>query len=195
MVLTENLTYNGDLIHTRFAYKHLRDRVSPIGDIICFRGGMNVTTNLIDQEDLLNKDYIYSSDAVNFVWEIPNMCPLGAVAFQRLFNTQVANLLSLIYIKKPIEVDGDDLMVHDAFVGSDGQQHDKGKASVSITYTANNVALGHTGINVDAGRSAPGFAYSTHLTDEQTIAFMMDVNNMFYSILSDMFVATTKVIV
>ena len=67
MVLTENLTYNGDLIHTRFAYKHLRDNVSPIGDIICFRGSMNVTTNLIDQEDLLNKDYIYSSDAVNFL--------------------------------------------------------------------------------------------------------------------------------
>lgn len=195
MVLTENLTYNGDLIHARFAYKYLRDGVSPIGDIICFRGGMNVTTNLIDQEDLLNKDYIYSSDAVNFVWEIPNMCPLGAVAFQRLFNTQVANLLSLIYIKKPIEVDGDDLMVHNAFIGSDGQQHDKGKASVSITYTTNNVALGHTGINVDAGRSAPGFAYSTHLTDEQVVSFMLDVNNMFYSILSDMFVATTKVIV
>lgn len=195
MVTTENLTYNGDLIHARFAYKYLRDKVSPIGDIICFRGGMNVTTNLIDQEDLLNKDFIYSSDAINFIWEIPNMCPLGAVAFQRLFNTQVANLLSLIYIKKPIEVDGDDLMVHDPFMGSDGQQHDKGKASVSITYTNNNVALGHTGINIDAGRSAPGFAYSTKLNDEQVTAFMLDVNSMFYSILKDMFVATTKVIV
>ena len=29
-------------------------------------------------------------------WEIPNLCPLGAVSFQRLFNTGVANILSNI---------------------------------------------------------------------------------------------------
>lgn len=195
MVLDNNLLYNGDTIHERFAYKFLRDRVNPLGDIICFRGGMNVTTNLIDQEDLLNKDYIYSSDAMNFVWEIPNMCPMGAVAFQRLLNTQIANLLSIIYINKPIEVDGDDLLVHDKFVGSDGKDYDKGKASVSITYSTNNVAIGHTGINVDAGRSAPGFAYSTKLTDEQVVKFLHDVNGMFYAMLADFYVATSKVIV
>ena len=195
MVLDNNLLYNGDAIHKRFAYEYLRDRVSPIGDIICFRGGMNVTTNLIDQEDLLNKDYIYSSDAINFIWEIPNMCPMGAVAFQRLLNTQIANLLSLLYINKPIEVDGDDLIVHDKFVGSDGKDYEKGKASVSITYSTNNIAIGHTGINIDAGRGAPGFAYSTKLTDEQVTKFMQDVNNMFYNMVRDMQVATSKVII
>jgi hypothetical protein len=195
MVLTTNTTYNGDLIHKRFAYQFLRDKVSPIGDIVCFRGGMNVTTNLIDQEDLINKDYIYSGDAINFIWEIPNLCPFGAVAFQRLFNTQIANLLSIKYIQKPIEVDGDDLLVHDRFVGSDGKDYEKGKASVSITYSTNNVAIGHTGINIDAGRLAPGFAYSTKLSDEQADAFMNDVNQMFYVMCMDAFVATTKVIV
>lgn len=194
MVLDSKLNYNGDLIHKRFAYQFLRDQVNPIGDIICFRGGMNVTTNLIDQEDLLNKDYIFSADAMNFVWEIPNMCPLGAVAFQRLFNTQVANLLSVKYLGKPIEVDGDDLLVHDVFVGSDGQEHKRGKASVSITYSTNNVAIGHTGINIDAGKGAPGFAYSTHLNDQQVGDFMRDINDMFYYMLRDAFVATTKVI-
>lgn len=195
MILPTITSYNGDLIHKRFAYQFLRDQVFPIGDIICFRGGMNVTTNLIDQEDLLNKDYIFSSDAVNFVWEIPNLCPFGAVAFQRLLNTQIANLLSTRYINKPIEVDGDDLRVHDSFTGSDGKQYEVGKASVSITYSTNNVAIGHTGINIDAGKGAPGFAYSTHLDDSQVEAFMNDVNVMFYSMVKDIFTATTKVIV
>jgi len=195
MVLQETLNYSGEEIHKRFAYKYLRDNVSPIGDIICFRGGMNVTTNLIDLEDLLSKDYIYSGDAMNFIWEIPNMCPMGAVAFQRLFNTQIANLLSLVYLGKPIEVDGDDLIVHGKFIGSDGNEYEKGKASVSITYSANNVAIGHTGINVDAGRSAPSFAYSTRLTDEQVSKFLVDVNNMFYAMVRDMQVATSKVII
>ena len=195
MVLTSITNYNGDLIHKRFAYQFLRDQVNPIGDVVCFRGGMNVTTNLIDQEDLLNKDYIYSSDAVNFVWEIPNLCPFGAVAFQRLFNTQIANILSTRYIGKPIEVDGDDLIVHDEFVGSDGSTQPKGKASVSITYSTNNVAIGHTGININAGKGAPNFAYSTLLSDEQVVSFMNDVNATFYNVIRDMNIATTKVIV
>lgn len=194
MVLDNKLNYSGDLIHKRFAYQFLRDKVSPVGDIICFRGVMNVTTNLIDQEDLLNKDYIFSADSMNFVWEIPNLCPFGAVAFQRLFNTQIANLLSVKYLGKPIEVDGDDLLVHDVFVGSDNQEHKKGKASVSITYSSNGVAIGHTGINVDAGKSAPGFAYSTKLNDQQVQEFMQDVNDMFYIMTHDAYVATTKVI-
>lgn len=195
MILDKNLNYNGDLIHKRFAYQFLRDQVNPIGDIICFRGGMNVTTNLIDQEDLLNKDYIFSSDAVNFVWEIPNLCPFGAVAFQRLFNTQVANILSVQYIHKPIEVDGDDLLVHDEFIGSDGSTQKRGKASVSITYSTNNIAIGHTGINIDAGKGAPNFAYSTRLTDAQVASFMNDVNATFYNVIRDVNIATTKVII
>jgi hypothetical protein len=194
MILDQNTTYNGDLIHKRFAYEFLRKNVSPIGDLICFRGAMNVTTNLIDQEDLLAKDYIYSNDAINFVWEIPNLCPFGAVAFQRLFNTQIANILSVRYLKKPIELRGDDLMVHDTFIGSDGKEQKVGKASVSITYSTNNVAIGHTGINIDAGKSAPGFAYSTKLSDEDAISFMKDIESVFYISTRDIQIATTKVI-
>ena len=112
MIINTVQNYDGSDLHQRFAYRFLRKNVSPLGDIVLFRGNMNVTTNLVDQEDLLNNDYINSYDAINIIWEIPNLCPLGAVAFQRLFNVQIANILSTQYLKKPIEVDGDDLMVH-----------------------------------------------------------------------------------
>lgn len=195
MIINTVQNYDGSDLHQRFAYRFLRKNVSPLGDIVLFRGNMNVTTNLVDQEDLLNNDYINSYDAINIIWEIPNLCPLGAVAFQRLFNVQIANILSTQYLKKPIEVDGDDLMVHEPFVGSDNKEYKVGKCSVSITYSKNNVALGHTGINIKAGRSAPGFAFSTNLCDADVEAFMLDIQNIFYTNLQDMFIATTKVIV
>jgi hypothetical protein len=154
---------------------------------------MFVSDNLIDLEDSLTKDYIFSDDAINFCWEIPNLDPFGAVAWQRLFNTQIANIVSGM-IKKPIEVDGDDLLVHDNFEGSDGSQQNIGKCSVSITVSKNNVALGHTGININAGRKAPNFAYSTKLTDAQVDQFMKAVIDMFYALNDDIFIATTKVI-
>lgn len=194
MIIKDVPVYDGLLIHKRFAYNYFRKKTLPIGNIVAFRAPMNVLADgMIDSEDILQNDFIYSDDAVNFCWEIPNLDPFGAVAWQRLFNTQIANIVSGM-VKKPIEVDGDDLLVHDNFEGSDGSQQNIGKCSVSITVSKNNVALGHTGININAGRKAPNFAYSTKLTDAQVDQFMKAVIDMFYALNDDIFIATTKVI-
>ena len=117
----------------------------------------------------------------------------GAVAYQRLLNTQIAHILSSKYLNAPIEVDGDDLIVHKEH-SQGGIVQPKGKCSVSITYTKDGAAIGHTGINIRAGSKAPVFAYSTELADEQIEAFMKDVIDLFYTINDDIFIATTKII-
>jgi len=185
--------YDGNLIHNRFAYTFFKKRTLPIGNIITFRGPMHVEAEgMIDHEDVLKNDFIYSDDAINFCWEIPGMDSFGAVAWQRLFNTSIANILQSM-IQAPIEVDGDDLIVHKEFTRGGIVQH-KGKCSVSITYTKDGAAIGHTGINVTAGDKAPPFAYSTNLTDEQIKSFQDTIVEMFYAMNDDMFLATTKII-
>ena len=193
MIITDQKIYDGSFIHTRFAYKFYRDRVLPIGNIVSFIAPVEVTLNLIDLEDSLEKDYIFSESMVNFCWEIPNLDPFGAVCFQRLFNTAIANTLYKI-INKPIEMKGDDIMVH-AEHNQGGIVQQKGKASVSITYSKDNVAIGHTGVNITAGKSAPAFAFSTKLTPEQAEKFQKSVNEQFYQMVDNIFIATTKVIV
>jgi len=193
MVVKQGI-YDGSLIHKRFAYEFFRKEVSPYGNIVAFRAPMYVKEGLIDLEDTLSNDYIHSQDAINFCWEIPGLDPLGAVSFQRLFNTSVANIISSV-IKKGIMVDGDDLMVQDEFVGTDDKVRKSGKVSVSITYSKENVALGHTGINIIAGDKAPGFAYSSNLTDNQADEFMNIVIDHFNTEVKDQFIATTKILV
>ena len=194
MIVEDIKIYDGNLLHHRFAYSFFRNKVLPIGNIIAYRAPMKVETDgMIDQEDVLNNEFIYSEDAINFLWEVPGIDTLGAIAYQRLFNTNMANILSTKYLKKPIEVDGDDLIVH-----AEHEQHGivqpKGKCSVSITHVRDGAALGHTGINIKAGRNAPSFAYSTNLDDTQARDFMNDIVQMFYEMNDDMFVATTKII-
>ena len=193
MVIKQSV-YDGNLIHNRFAYEYFRKNVSPYGNIVAFRAPMYVKDALIDLEDTLSDDYIHSQDSINFCWEIPNLCPLGAVSFQRLFNTAIANNLAAI-IQKPISVEGDDLMVQDEFVGNDEKVRKAGKVSVSITYSKDNVSLGHTGINIIAGDKAPGFAYSSNLNKKQVEYFITSVIDYFNAEVQDQFVATTKVIV
>jgi hypothetical protein len=193
-MIIEQAIYNGDLIHKRFAYQFFKKDVSPYGNIVAFRAPMFVSDNLIDLEDSLSKDYIFSDDAVNFCWEIPNMCPLGAVAMQRYLNTAIANILSNL-IDKPLEMRGDDIMVYDTFIGSDKKEYNIGKVSVSITYSKDNVAIGHTGINIRTGKKAPGFAYSSNLSDAGVLNLMENVTKHFNIEVKDMQIATTKVIV
>ena len=193
-MIIEQGVYDGKLIHERFAYKFFRKDVASEGNIVAFRAPMYVEDALIDLEDSLENDFIHSQDAINFCWEIPGLCPLGAVSFQRLFNTGIANILSG-YINKGIMVDGDDLLVQDEFLGTDKQVRESGKVRVSITYSKENVALGHTGINIVAGDKAPPFAYSSNLTDKQIKSFSKQVIEYFNTEVRDQFVATTKIIV
>jgi len=179
--------YCGRAIHDRFAYKFFKKDVSPLGNIVSFIAPMEVTDNLIDLEDSLNKDFIYSESAMNFIMEIPNKDIWGGVLFQRLLNAQVGSLLCGQYLKTEGYVDGDDIMV--------GVDHEAKKASVSIAAEKNGAVLIHLGINIKAGKRAPSFAYSTNLTQEKAEEFMKDCINMFYSLTRDIFIATTKVIV
>lgn len=183
MILTDIKGYDGHLLHQRFAYQYFRENVNPLGDIIAFRGWMRVEAEgMIDQEDLLNKDYIYSQDALNFLWEIPGLAPFGAVAFQRLFNHEIGTRLAKI-LGKTLEMRGDDIYIIDG-----------GKASVSITHVKDGAALGHTAINIIAGDEAPVFAYSTQLNSIQAEQFMQQVIELFYAMTKDIFIATTKVL-
>ncbi len=100
--------YDGNLLHDRFAYKFFKDKVLPIGNILCFRAPMEVLADgMIDQEDIDKQEFIWSDDAINFLWEIPILDnPLGAVAYQRLLNTHIANILgSVKYLDCPVIMD------------------------------------------------------------------------------------------
>ena len=62
--------YDGNLLHNRFAYTFFKKRTLPIGNIITFRGPMLVEADgMIDHEDVLNNDYIYSDDAYYLIYQ------------------------------------------------------------------------------------------------------------------------------
>src|SRR4051812_17832453 len=113
MILTDVPVYDGKLLHERFAYRIFgKDKILPIGNIVAFRAPMDVgIENMVDVEDRINKDFIYSEDAMNFCWEIPNISDYAGVCFQRLFCTKVGSLLGE-FLNAKIEVDGDDIFVH-----------------------------------------------------------------------------------
>jgi len=191
MIINDQKIYDGSFIHQRFNYKYFRDKVHPQGDIVAFRAPAKVDTFLVDLEDSLSKDYIYSDDMMHFCWELP-LCnnAFGAVAFQWLFCSTVGNILAR-YLGVNIEISGDDVIVLKEH-SQGGIIQQKGKASVSITHLVDGVAIGHLGINVVCGKDAPAFAYSTNMSNDKVEAFMRSVQECFYSMVQDIWIATSK---
>ena len=178
--------YSGQILHNRFAYKFFKKNVRALGNIVAFIAPMRVEEHLIDLEDAINHDYIYSDSAIKLLIEIPNIDLFAGVCFQRLYNAQIGSLLCTKYLQKEGYVDGDDIMV------KDGDTYKK--ASVSIATRKNGAVMIHVGININAGTKAPDFAYSTNLTPENTEAFMNDAINVFNMMAQDIFVATSKIL-
>lgn len=178
--------YCGEILHNRFAYRFYRKNVNMAGDIVAFIAPMEVTANLIDLEDAISNDYIYSDSAMNLLIEIPNIDLFAGVCFQRLFNAQLGSLLCTKYLDQEGYVDGDDIMV------KDGEEYKK--ASVSIASKKNDAVLIHVGINIEAGAKAPSFAYSTHLSEERANEFMNEAITMFRAMITDIHIATTKIL-
>lgn len=194
MIIEDQKIYSGEFIHNRFAYRYFGDDVSPTGNIVAFIAPAAVKENgMIDLEDLLHNDFIYSDKMIHFCWEIPCINDgFGAVSFQRLFNTGIAGILH-DKTGKNIVMEGDDIIFMDEHNGG-GIIQQRGKASVSITHMIKNVAIGHTGININAGENAPAFAYSTNLGNEDVYEFISAVISYFNLLVGDIFIATSKVI-
>ena len=192
MIITPQ-KYDGHMLHQRFAFRFFGDKVSPLGNMVAFRGEMEVLADaMLDQQDVLAQAFIWSDDAINFLWELPILGnnAFAAVAYQHLLNRKIANILSKPeFLNKPIHIQGDDLLVEDTEFADN-----LGKCSVSITHVKQGIALGHTGINICAGNKAPQKAYSTNLNDQQVTAFMEQVLLTFIELNQTLFIATSKVL-
>jgi hypothetical protein len=187
-MIIEKEIYDGSDLSDRFAYKYFRKNVQATGNIITYVAPMRVETEyMVDLEDKLANDFIYSKKAINCLIEIPGIDLYAGVCFQRLYNSLLASILCNRYLpNSTCEVDGDDI-----YFLIDGERK---KASVSIAKQCNNAVLIHTGININAGDKAPSFAYSTNLTDEQAEQFMNQAIELFYNMSRDIFIATTKIV-
>ncbi len=133
------MTYDGTQLSSLFAYKNFAVR----GDSVAvFRGPCNVAlSEMVDMEDVLAEDRIYSEDMLHFIIEHFDMDLEKTVTRQRLF---------IALIKERLEAGGIGGIVRqgdDLYRGSD-------KLSVSIATLSPVSSMIHIGLNVSS-RNTP----------------------------------------
>lgn len=176
--LDEEIKYIGSQLAPHWIYKNYKLQ----GDaIVAFCGECEVKlTEMVDIEDVINNEPIYSKNMLSFITEQFNVNLVEGVFRQRLLICIIKEELE----KRGVFVvrNGDDLMI-------DGR-----KLSVSIATKSQTSILIHTGLNIDS-EGAPVSA--SGLTSELGIVDIKDFANTimkrYSDEIEDIVLASTKV--
>ncbi len=177
-LIDEEIKYIGSQLQPHWIYKNFKMQ----GDaIVAFIGECEVKlTEMVDIEDVINNEPIYSKSMLSFITEQFNIDLVEGVFRQRLLICIIKELLE----KRGIFVvrNGDDLMI-------DGR-----KLSVSIATKSTTSILIHTGLNIDsegAPVKASGLTSELGITDIKE--FANEVMEAYAEELKDIELASTKV--
>ena len=177
-LIDTEIKYIGSQLAPHWIYKNLKLQ----GDaIVAFIGECEVAlTEMVDIEDVINNEPIYSKSMLSFITEQFNVNLVEGVFRQRLLICIIKELLEErgIFVVR----NGDDLMI-------DGK-----KLSVSIATKSTTSILIHTGLNIlseDAPVKASGLTSELGITDIKE--FALEVMKRYSEELEDINLASTKV--
>lgn len=135
--IPDEIPYTGDELSNHWAYRNF----GILGDsVVAFMGPCEVDRDrMVDLEDVLNDDYIYSKRMLNFIVEIFGITLQEGVLLQRLFSSIIQDRINIMNENAGIKRRGDDLFYRNT-----------AKLSVSICTLSPTSILIHTGLNIDA---------------------------------------------
>lgn len=177
-LIDKEIKYIGSQLAPHWIYKNFKLQ----GDaIVAFIGECEVAlTEMVDIEDVINNEPIYSKSMLSFITEQFNVNLVEGVFRQRLLICIIKELLEErgVFVVR----NGDDLMI-------DGK-----KLSVSIATKSTTSILIHTGLNIvseGAPVKASGLTSELGITDIKE--FALEIMKRYSEELEDINLASTKV--
>lgn len=154
--IPDETAYTGEELKNHWIYRNF----GILGDsVVAFIGPCEVDQeSMVDLEDVLNDDYIYSKKMLNFIVEIFGISLQEGVLLQRLFTSIIQDRINMLNPDAHIRRRGDDLFFENT-----------AKLSVSICTLSPTSILIHTGINIDpqgAPVEASGLATELGMGDQ-----------------------------
>jgi len=177
-LLEKEIKYEGHQLSPHWIYKNFKIQ----GDaIVGFVGECEVKlTEMVDIEDVINNEPIYSKNMLSFITEQFNVDLIEGVFRQRLLICVIKEALERRGIK--VVRSGDDLFVDDK------------KLTVSIATKSLTSVLIHTGINIDStGAPVRACGLQNDLAINDVNDFAIEIMKKYSEELDDIIMASTKV--
>lgn len=178
LFIDDEIKYIGSQLAPHWIYNNFKIQ----GDaIVAFCGECEVKlTEMVDIEDVINNEPIYSKYMLSFITEQFNIELVEGVLRQRLLITTIKEVLESKGFN--VKRDGDDLFVNDK------------KLSVSIATKSLTSVLIHTGINIlSQGAPIEVSGLESDLGIKDIKEFALEVMKRYSDEIDDIILASTKV--
>ncbi len=178
LLTDKEIKYEGWQLSPHWIYKNFKIQ----GDaIVAFKGECEVKlTEMVDIEDVINNEPIYSKNMLNFITEQFNVSLIEGVFRQRLLICIIKEALERRGIK--VERYGDDLYINCK------------KLTVSIATKSQTSILIHTGININSqGAPVKACGLESDLGIDDTDKLAKEVMERYAEEIDDIMMASTKV--
>lgn len=177
-LLEQEIKYEGWQLSPHWIYKNFKIQ----GDAaVAFIGECEVKlTEMVDIEDVINNEPIYSKSMLSFISEQFNIGLVEGIFRQRLLICIIKEALEKrgVFVRR----NGDDLFVNDK------------KLTVSIATKSVNSILIHTGINIDSnGAPVKACGLKNDLGISDIEAFAAEILEKYSEEIDDIILASTKV--
>jgi hypothetical protein len=164
-ILREDGTYDCSLIQQLFAYKLIRESVSPLGNVFCFEAPTIVGPIGLDS-------------ALVIAGEIPKIDTFGGACFQRLYASQIGTLITM-FTGEDCWLDQNCLFVNNS------------QASITMLNQIKNSIVFHTIIPTKHSIMDVDF-YKLQLTAEKMVEFKQNVVDCFRQLTENIFIETRR---
>jgi len=182
--LKETINYTGEQLSSLWIYQNTR----LCGDaIVSFVGAADVRDKMVDLEDVMKKEFIYSEKMLHFLIEHFENDLEKAVLRQRMLMVIIKDTLAIHIANNNLKVDhirreGDDLYI------------DNKKLSVSIATSSPVSSLIHVGLNVSSNNTPVAtFGLEEILSENDIINFANNIMDAYATELADIKKAKCKV--
>jgi hypothetical protein len=162
-LMGSNEAYNCELLKQRFSYFIFQDKLSPIGNVICFDYPTNIGS-------------LHFKKAIIIAGEIPNSNMFGGVCFQRLYTAQLGSIFAEVF-GTPCNVDGSVILVEDK------------QANVSVTNRVKDSTLLHNIFSVESDIEG---MYNLNQETEKIELFKEKAINSFKYLINSIFIETQR---
>lgn len=177
---------NNELIENKFAYRVFKDRALRNGNIIAFKSPVEIYKN---------NNIFYSDEAVNFLYEIPDISIITGICIQRLFNSIIGNILSNEkYLNAKVEIDENKILIHREHKHN-GITLPYGIVNLNSLSFVNNTCIGYTAIHIKAGEKALAGSFSTGeiINENSIIQFMNEIIHEYYGLMQSLFLESSRI--
>jgi len=179
--------YNLEIINKRFVHAYFKDKALPSGNVLVFSGLLKP-----------GKGYDYSpfaiddmEDALHIVYENPLIRDsVSGALFSHFLVSSIANVLSQEFLKIPLSVNMDNIIVNREYKRK-GLIQTQGVLNIARYRIVNGCGLGHIAICNKAGNDAPAYTYEMNLPEDQVKKMSQIVVDMFYKLTDSVFLKST----